>query len=148
MKLKSKWKYIAQDEDGSVCLFTHKPKKDNYLWRENDSKLINQDSAEISLSDMNDCFDIPDLGSDWEESLHEILDDGSFKKVTDVKLNEAYYEEAAEHCQTISSVINTLLKNHPVIERIPRGEEQLEDCIECIKDLYNSICKHRGEIDV
>lgn len=57
--LDPKWKFIAADEDGSICVFTTKPDKDETFW----------DTREGDYSYATDLFNFQ--YTDWEHSLVE-----------------------------------------------------------------------------
>ena len=79
MNLKLKRGWVARDKDGDQFWSKNRPVKrvDEYL------KI--QPYACIP-----DCIDL-DIGPDWQESLHEVLDDGTLRKVVerpDLKMDD------------------------------------------------------------
>jgi hypothetical protein len=85
LKLDPRWKYIAKTISGSVKLFTEQPfartsekswVKEGYWSTRNDSDPLTRGQGVTFI--FEDFYN-----GDWQDSLHEIMPDGSLRKVKD-----------------------------------------------------------------
>jgi len=59
--LNNKWKWIAKDGDGTICLYTIKPRKSDYCWYYDDecfniTNLFNGSDIDFGTDDWNNCI--------------------------------------------------------------------------------------------
>jgi hypothetical protein len=85
LKLDSKWKFIARTINGSVMLYTNKPsaKTSTVSCDENGYWIAKDDSGTIHWGQGATSIFESFHDGDWKDSLHEILEDGTLRKVVD-----------------------------------------------------------------